>query len=53
MIQTQTVLNVADNTGVVRSCVYSAGWLTRKTANVGDIVVASVRRQPQELSKEK
>ncbi|MGI5876268.1 MAG: 50S ribosomal protein L14 [Dethiobacteria bacterium] len=44
MIQTQTVLNVADNTGGRKiMCIRVLGGSTRKTANVGDIVVASVK----------
>jgi large subunit ribosomal protein L14 len=44
MIQTQTVLNVADNTGGRKiMCIRVLGGSKRKTANVGDIVVASVK----------
>ncbi len=44
MIQTQTVLNVADNTGARKiMCIRILGGSKRKAANVGDIIVASVK----------
>ena len=44
MIQQQTKLNVADNTGA-RSlmCIRCLGGSYRKTASIGDIIVASVK----------
>lgn len=44
MIQTQTYLNVADNSGAKKiMCIRVLGGSTRKTANIGDIIVASVK----------
>lgn len=44
MIQPQTRLAVADNTGAkVIMCFRVLGGSSRKTANVGDIIVASVK----------
>jgi large subunit ribosomal protein L14 len=44
MIQTQTVLNVADNTGGRKiMCIRVLGGSKRRTASVGDIVVASIK----------
>lgn len=44
MIQTQTYLNVADNSGAKKiMCIRVLGGSTRKTGNVGDIIVASVK----------
>ena len=44
MIQTQTVLSVADNTGARKiMCIRILGGSKRKAANVGDIIVASVK----------
>jgi len=44
MIQPQTRLAVADNTGAkVIMCFRVLGGSARKTANVGDIIVASVK----------
>lgn len=45
MIQMQTVLDVADNTGakVVR-CIRVLGGTKRRTAGVGDVVVVSVQK---------
>ncbi len=44
MIQQQTKLNVADNTGA-RSlmCIRCLGGSYRKTAGIGDIIIASVK----------
>ncbi len=45
MIQMRTWLDVADNTGAKQVCAIKVlGRGNRKTANVGDIVVASVKR---------
>ena len=44
MIQVQTELNVADNTGARRvECIKVLGGSKRKTAGVGDIIVISVK----------
>ena len=45
MIQVQTVLDVADNTGAKRAmCIKVLGGTHRRYAGLGDIVVASVRK---------
>lgn len=44
MIQTQTILKSADNTGAREMmCIKVLGGSKRKYANVGDIIVASVK----------
>jgi len=44
MIQPQTYLNVADNSGAKKiMCIRVLGGSHRKTANIGDIIVASVK----------
>ena len=44
MIQQQTMLNVADNTGAKDlMCIRVLGGSFRRYANIGDIVVASVK----------
>ncbi len=44
MIQNMTFLNVADNTGARKiMCIRVLGGSRRKTAEVGDIIVASVK----------
>lgn len=44
MIQPQTRLNVADNSGAKEiMCFRVLGGSNRKTANIGDIIVASVK----------
>ena len=44
MIQMQTVLDVADNSGAKKvMCIKVLGGSTRKYASVGDIIVVSVR----------
>jgi large subunit ribosomal protein L14 len=44
MIQAQTILNVADNTGAKRlMCIRVLGGSVRKYANIGDIIIASVK----------
>ena len=44
MIQQQTVLRVADNTGAKEiMCIRCLGGSFRKTANIGDVIVASVK----------
>ena len=44
MIQQQTLLNVGDNSGAKQlMCIRVLGGSTRKTGNIGDIIVASVK----------
>jgi len=44
MIQTQTYLNVADNSGAKKiMCIRVLGGSTRKVGNIGDVIVASVK----------
>ncbi len=44
MIQMQTILNVADNSGAKRvQCIKVLGGSKRKYASIGDIVVVSVK----------
>ncbi|HPZ22255.1 MAG: 50S ribosomal protein L14 [Bacillota bacterium] len=44
MIQQQTMLNVADNSGAKKiMCIRVLGGTRRYTANIGDIIVASVK----------
>ena len=44
MIQQQTILNVADNTGAKKlMCSRCLGGSYRKTAGIGDIIIASVK----------
>ena len=44
MIQQQTILNVADNTGAKRiMCIQVMGGSYRKFGNIGDAIVASVK----------
>ena len=44
MIQMQTYLKVADNSGAkVIQCFKVLGGSMRKTANIGDVIVASVK----------
>ncbi|MCA8986512.1 MAG: 50S ribosomal protein L14 [Planctomycetaceae bacterium] len=45
MIQMQTVLDVADNTGAkVARCIRVLGGTGRRTANVGDIIIVSIQK---------
>ena len=45
MIQQETFLNVADNTGAKEiKCIRVLGGSTRKYGNIGDVIVASVRK---------
>ena len=45
MIQQQTVLKVADNTGAKEiMCIRVLGGTARRYANIGDVVVASVKK---------
>ncbi|WP_350343819.1 50S ribosomal protein L14 [Proteinivorax tanatarense] len=44
MIQQQTVLNTADNSGARKlQCIKVLGGSKRRTANIGDVIVASVK----------
>ena len=44
MVQQQSILKVADNTGAREiMCIRCLGGSFRKTANIGDIIVASVK----------
>lgn len=44
MIQAQTILNVADNTGAKKiMCIGVLGGSEKKTAKVGDIIIAAVK----------
>ena len=44
MIQQQTILKVADNTGAKEiMCIRCLGGSFRKTSNIGDVIVASVK----------
>ena len=44
MIQQQTILKVADNTGAKEiMCIRCLGGSYRKTSNIGDVIVASVK----------
>ena len=50
MIQMQTRMKVADNTGAKElMCIRVLGGTRRKYANIGDVVVASVKQAPAEL----
>ena len=45
MVQQQTLLKVADNTGAKElMCIRVLGGTRRRYANVGDVVVASVKK---------
>ena len=45
MIQQQTILKVADNTGAKEiKCIRVLGGSKRKFGNIGDVIVASVRK---------
>ena len=45
MIQQESYLKVADNTGVKEiKCIRVLGGSTRKFGNIGDVIVASVRK---------
>ena len=49
MIQMQTRLNVADNTGAKRACCISVlGHSRKRYARVGDIIVASIKEATPE-----
>ena len=45
MVQEETYLKVADNTGAKElKCIRVLGGSTRRYANIGDVIVASVRK---------
>ena len=45
MIQQQTILNVGDNTGAKKvMCIRVLGGSYRRYANIGDVIVASVKK---------
>ncbi len=45
MVQAETYLRVADNTGAKElKCIRDLGGSTRRYGNIGDVVVASVRK---------
>ena len=45
MIQQQTLLKVADNTGAKElMCIRVLGGTRRRYANIGDVIVASVKK---------
>ena len=45
MIQPFSILNVADNSGAKKiMCIRCLGGLVRKFANIGDVIVASVKK---------
>lgn len=44
MIQTETILNVADNSGAKKIlCIRIVGGSVRKAGHIGDVIVASVK----------
>ena len=47
MIQMQSYMKVADNTGAKElMCIRVLGGTRRRYANIGDVVVASVKQHP-------
>ena len=52
MIQSQTSLRVSDNSGAKRvKCIKVLGGFKRKFANVGDLIVVSIRKVKQHKRK--
>lgn len=52
MIQSQTLLRVSDNSGAKRvKCIKVLGGFKRKIANVGDLIVVSIRKVKQHKRK--
>lgn len=53
MIQTQTILKVADNTGAkIIQCIKVLGGSRRRSAQIGDIVVVTVKEcEPRRIVK--
>ena len=51
MIQEESYLKVADNTGAKEiKCIRVLGGSTRKFGNIGDVIVASVRKAQPRVS---
>ena len=51
MIQMYTYLDVADNTGAKECmCIKVLGGTKRRTATLGDIIVASVKKAPTQAA---
>ena len=54
MIQVQTELNVADNTGARRvECIKVLGGSKRRYAGIGDTIVVAVKKQYQKAKLKK
>ncbi len=54
MIQQQTLMNVADNTGAkVLMCIRVLGGSGRRYANIGDVVVCAVKKSRAERHRKK
>nr|QRG32516.1 50S ribosomal protein L14 [Nannochloropsis limnetica]QRG32586.1 50S ribosomal protein L14 [Nannochloropsis limnetica] len=52
MIQTETLLRVTDNSGAKKvKCIKVLGGFRRKLANLGDLIVVSIRRVKQHKKK--
>lgn len=52
MIQSETLLRVTDNSGAKRvKCIKVLGGFRRKFANLGDLIVVSIRRVKQHKKK--
>lgn len=52
MIQSETLLRVTDNSGAKRvKCIKVLGGFQRKFANLGDLIVVSIRRVKQHKKK--
>ena len=52
MIQQESYLKVADNTGAKEiKCIRVLGGSKRKYGNIGDVIVASVRKAPRRQVK--
>lgn len=46
MIQVQTVLNIADNSGARKAmCIKVLGGTRRKYARIGDIIVVAIKKR--------
>ncbi len=55
MIQTRSMLNVADNTGAkLVQCIKVLGGTRRRYAQIGDVIVVSVKKaEPRKIAKKK
>lgn len=52
MIQTETLIRVTDNSGAKKvKCIKVLGGFRRKFANIGDLIVVSIRRVKQHKKK--